>query len=191
MANLGEWRWGRGRRGSWKANICFVGEFHSQQSFLSFYFTWAKKVMVSAEGGLTCCSMGLGCLSCEILVTLVLETFLKLPPQVFSFSSTNSPVSLQSSFLSNILLQACLICKEYISSEGKPLWQGWQCSPLEKKDLMRKERVQAGLPFTFLLCKCFHNHQSWKLKVRSKRRIRMGERKQVVSLIVRFVDYGY
>lgn len=59
----------------------------------------------------------------------------------------------------------------------------------KKKDLMR-ERVQADLPSTLLLCKCFHNHQSWKLKVRSKRRIRKGERK-LVWFIARFVDYGY
>lgn len=196
MANLGEWRL-RGEEGEelGRQKFAFNGELYSQQSFLSFYLMWAKNVIVSAEGGLTRYGMGLGCLSCAFLDMWMAACAGNVPATIFTslFPSvgTNSPVSLQSSLLSDILLQACFVHKEYISTEGKPLWRSWQCSPLKKGFDARKEGVQASLPVRFLLCKYFYNHQSWKLKLRSKWTIRKGGRKQVGSLITRFVDYGY
>ena len=50
-----------------RQKFAFIGELHSRQRFLSFYCTRAKNVTVSAEGGLTRYSMGLGCLSCAVL----------------------------------------------------------------------------------------------------------------------------
>ena len=92
-------------------------------------------MIVSAEGALTHSSMGLGCLSCAVLDTdacagNIPET---VSTSLFPEVGTNTPVSLQSILLSNSLLQACFVRREHISTEGKPLWQGWQCGPLKQR----------------------------------------------------------
>lgn len=57
---------------------------------------------------------------------------------------------------------------EVQSSEKKRFWWG-----------RRESRLVCHSHSYECVCKCFHNHQSWKLKMRSKRRIRKGERKQL------------
>lgn len=142
-----------------RQKFAFIGELHSQQRFLSFYFMWAKNVIVSAEGGLTRYSIGRGCLSCAVLGMWMAACAGNIPEttstSLFPSVGTNSPVSLQSSLLSNILLQACFVCKEYISTEGTALWRGWQCSPLKKRGFDKEGGSSGWSPSWILTLQVF------------------------------------
>lgn len=140
-------------------------------------------------------SMQLGCLICVVFDVRMSACAGSIPETIsaslFPSVDTNSPVSLQSSLLSNMLLQACFVCKEYISTEGKPVWWGWECSPLRKR--IRWERRQSRLIsqsdsyFVSFFITVSPENWNWD----PKEQLGSEEKKQVGSLMLRFVDYGY
>lgn len=178
-----------------RQKFAFIGELHSQLRFLCFYLMWAKSVIVSAEGGLTRYSMWLFCLSCVDLDMWMAACAGNIPETIctslFPLVGTNSPASLQSSLFSNILLQACFVCKECLSTEGRPLWQGWQCSLLKKGIWWgrRESRLvsQSDSYFVSILITVSPENWNWD----PEEQLGSGERNQVGSLMVRFVDCGY
>lgn len=71
-----------------RQKFAFIVELCSQQRFVSFYFAWAKTIIVSAEGGLTRYSVELGCLSSAVLDKRMLTCAGNIPETVstiFSF----------------------------------------------------------------------------------------------------------
>lgn len=140
QVTMAKWRdstWGRGRRGAWKAKICFhwgtaftaeICEFllHVSKERHSLSWRWLDTLQCGTRLFERCSFRQDDAHLCWIHSWNCLHN---LVPSV----GTNSSVSLQSGLLSNILLQACVVHTEYISTEGKPLWGGWQCSPLKKR----------------------------------------------------------
>lgn len=175
-----------------RQKFAFIGESHSQQipEFLP---------QMSKERHSSCWRW----LDMLRYVTRLLEHVLDMwvaactgnVPETMSTSSfpsegTNSPASPQSSLLSNILLQACFVCKEYISTKGKALWWSWQCGPLKKRIQRgrRGSRLVSQADSYFVSISITVSPEDWNWDPREQ--LGSGERKQVGSSMVRFVDYG-